>query len=199
MAQHDEHLDIQTFLRWLRDNSEDAILDPNTKERAAFMPLKTVKKHLEENSSARLKELLRAVFSPNDPPVDPDTIHKNYTQIFCTLVEIGKCHFIESFTCLSHGDSRLPYVDAAPPPDFPIDPTDPKFYENFCKKQWKFCVPELESPMTNKRFHQDLILPIVSKEVITASGSAMLYKIQLHGSYNRLSSQASRDGVWHDV
>jgi hypothetical protein len=199
MAQHDEHPDIQTFLKWVRDNSEYAILDTNTEERAAFMPLKTVKRHFAEHDGARLKELLAAVFFPNDPPVDPKTILRNYTQIFCTLMEIGKCRFIESFTRWSYGDSRLPFELDDAPPHFPTDTTDPNFYENFCKKQWKFCVPELESPMTNTYFHRDLILPIVRKEVITDSGSAMLYKIQLHDSYNRLSSQASRDAVWHHV
>jgi hypothetical protein len=196
MAPRDEHPDIQTFLKWVRDNSENAILDPNTEKLAAFMPLNTIKEHFKEDGGARLKKLLAAVFSPDDPPVDPDTILKNYTQISCILMEIGKCKFIGSFTSRENGDSKLPFEPGCAPPHFPIDTDEPNFYKNFCNKQWKFCVPELESPMKDIHFHPRRILPIVSKEVIAASGGAMLYKIQLHGSYNRLSSQASRGVVW---
>jgi hypothetical protein len=199
MAPRDEHPDIQDFLKWVRDNSENAISAPNTEKRAAFMPLNTIKEHFKEDDGARLKELLAAVFSPDNPPVDPDTILKNYTQIFCILMEIGKCRFIGSFICRENGDSKLPFEPDGAPPHFPTDTDDPNFYKKFCKKQWKFCVPELESPMKDIHFHPDRILPIVSKKVITASGSAMLYKIQLHDSYNKLSSQASQGAVWHDV
>jgi hypothetical protein len=194
MAQHDEHPDIQGFLEWVRRNSEYAVRDPNSEERRAFIPLKTVREYFKEEGGARLKELLLTIFAPNDPPVDPDDILENYTQIFCILIEIGKCRFIGSFTSWGYGDRMLPFDPDHPPPSyFPTDTTDPKFYEKFCNKQWKFCVPELKSPMMNIRFHPDRILPIVSKDKITGGGSAILYKIKLQSSYNRLGPQST---VW---
>lgn len=197
MAQHDEHQDIQAFVDWVRGNSKYAVLDPNSEERRAFMPLKTLQEYFKEDSSARLKKLLAAVFEPKDPPIDPDEILENYTQTFCILVEIGKGRFIERFSTRSLGDRMLPFEpDHAPPLHFPTDTTDTQFYKKFCNKQWKFCVPDFKTPMTNIRFHPERILPIVSKEKIAGGGSAMLYKIKLHNSYNWLTRP---NAVWLHV
>jgi len=187
MAQHDEHPDIRAFLGWARRNSQYAVLDPNTEERCAFMPLKTVQEYFKQDDGARLNELLVAVFPNRDPPVDSDDIFDNYAQIFCILIETGKGRFIENFSSWNVGDRLLPFdPDDPPPAHFPIDTGDPKFYENFCSKQWKFCAPEFRTPMTNIQFHPQRILPIVSKEKIAGGGNGMLYKIRLHSSYNKL-------------
>jgi hypothetical protein len=187
MAQRDEHPDIQTFLEWVRKNIEYAVLDPNREERRAFIPLKTIQEHFTEDGGARLNDLLAAVFTPRDPPVDPDDILENYTTIFCILIEIGKGRFIENFSSWGLGDRMLPFESGDPPPShFPTDTDDPNFYEKFCERQWKFCALEFKARMTNIRCHPDRILPIVSKERITGGGSAMLYRIKLHSAYNKL-------------
>jgi hypothetical protein len=203
MTQRDEHPGIQAFLKWIQGNSQYAILEPETKERtalrAAFMPLKTVMEHFKEDGGARLKELLAGVFYPEPPPVDlEDCILENYTEIFCTLVEIGKGRFIKFFTTCDPNNTGFPFDPDNAFSNFPTDTNDPKFYENFCKKQWKFCAPELPR-MGNIVFHPNRILPFVVKEEITSSGSAMLYKVVLHDSYKRRGSRASRGAVWHDV
>jgi hypothetical protein len=187
MAQRDEHQDIRAFLEWVQKNSQYAVLDPNTEERRAFMPLKTVQEYFKQDDGARLNEILAAVFLDRDPPVDSDDILDNYVQIFCILIEIGKGRFIESFSYWNIGDRLLPFgPDDHPPAHFPIDTGDPKFYETFCDKQWKFCAAEFKSPMMKIQFHPQRILPIVSKEKLAGGGSGMLYKIKLHSSYNKL-------------
>ena len=195
MPQRDHHRDIQLFIEWVADHSADAILDPDTNKSVAFMPFKTVEEYFETDGCARLKELLSAVFSPDDPPVEPEDILGDYTRVFCILIEIGKGEFIESFICRSFTDTKLPFLPKKAPSHFPTDTKDPDFYERFWKTQWKFCAPELKSPLRNKQFELDQILPIVSKEKIAASGSAMLYKIKLHDSYDRLNSQTSQGAV----
>lgn len=195
MAQHDEHPDIQHFLGWVQKNNVYAVQDPDTDERRAFIPLTVVEEHFREDSNARLKELLAAVFPPNDfpngSPVDPDEIFENYIRIFCILVEIGKGRFIEFFSSWGYGDTMLPFdpdhIPAAS--QFPIDTSDPEIYQKFCNKQWRFCAPDLKSPMTNVRYHPNRILPIIGKERIAGGGSAILYKIKVHSSYNKLGPQ----------
>jgi len=70
-----------------------AVLDLDADKRRAFIPLTVVKEHFKKDSNVRLKELLAAVFPPNDllngSLVDIDEIFESYIRMFCILVEIG--------------------------------------------------------------------------------------------------------------
>jgi len=151
------------------------------------MPLNAVKDYLEADRNARLHQILVALFEPEEPQVYADEILQNFIAIFCILLEIGGGKYIGSFTSTwDLCDQRLPFDPLRAPSPFPIVPEDNRFFERFCEKQWRFCVPNFQFPMIRIHFEEKRILPIIQKDLIAGGGSAMLYRIRLHGSYNKL-------------
>ncbi len=190
MAQPTERPEIQTFLTWLKINCEKAVVDSNSEVGPEFVPLKTVRDYLGANNNAELEKIITAVFYPRGVPVDIDDILQNYLQIFCILVDIGKARFLEVFSSHDLSDRLLPFdPESSPPTHFPLDPTDQQLYQTFCDKQWRFCAADFRFPMSRTTFPDKRVLPIISKERIAGGGSAILYKIRLHSSYNKLHRQ----------
>ena len=78
-------------------------------------------------------------------------------------------------------DQKLPHRTR--PDVFPF--TSPDKFEEFKDAQWQFCVPTLEYNMKD-RYKEEDILPIITKEKIGEGGSAIVYKVVVDDSYNRL-------------
>ncbi|KAH8764699.1 hypothetical protein F5882DRAFT_17727 [Hyaloscypha sp. PMI_1271] len=108
--------------------------------------------------------------------------------MFYILVEIRQGRFINHFSERGHSNRILPFDPNHLPAAFPIDTTNPEIYKKFYNKQWRFCAPDLK-PITTIHYHPNQILPIISKEKIIGAGSAILYNIKVHSSYNKLGPQ----------
>jgi hypothetical protein len=184
----------EDFLEWLRKNQSYAKTDPEIEERLAFFPISEVKKALGADNREWLDDILDELFQPDDPP-DSVTLLNKYAAVFCILLEIGKGRAIADFIRKELHDQRLPHPNSEPP-GFPQYGGDGTFYKRFYAKQWRFCAPEFEKNM-DTHFEADRILPIVRKERLGGGGSATLYEIKLHSSYNLLLPQPHSIAVRH--
>lgn len=191
-----DHPKLQEALRFLQQSTVYAIVDPSSEERRAFVPLDVISRYFEENHKARLDDVLAAVYDGSDDSPDAGDIFPSHIRVFCILLEIGMGRYIHNFTAYQLNDRRLPYDPQAKPTAFPQAPERPDFFEAFCQKQWRFCAAEFSPPMSNLRFEEERILPIIEKQLIAGGGSATLYLIKLHGSYNELDPTPK---VWYLV
>jgi hypothetical protein len=168
----------------MRTNLLYAVPYSDTEERSTFLPISNAKAYLAENNHVRLDDILDALFSPEEPPVDSATILSNYTAMFCILVDMGHGAAIGEFVNHDHNDGQLPFDPHHEPPGLP-PVTDGEFFKKFCSIQFQFCVPTFPKNMA-RRFGSDRILPIREKRKLADGGSAIIYEIKLHGSYNKL-------------
>ncbi|CAG8952521.1 hypothetical protein HYFRA_00009625 [Hymenoscyphus fraxineus] len=165
-------------------------------ECAAFTPISAVTSHLEEDG--RLEDILDALFQPDGGP-EADILLPNYVAIFCILIEIGKGTAIEHFVRQGLNDKHLPFDPQHAPADFPPDTSDGTFYQRFCEMQWRFCVPDFERGV-ERVFHNRSLLPIVKKRAVAEGGSAKLFEIEVHSSYNKLRPEScAKDDPIADV
>ncbi|KFY32505.1 hypothetical protein V493_00126 [Pseudogymnoascus sp. VKM F-4281 (FW-2241)] len=189
--QRDYHPDIQTFVKWVRDNSVSGIIDPGRDDRsaekhAAFLPYPLLEEHFKVNRRDNLKRLLRAVFPNSLPPVEADIVARDVPKVFCILLLIGKAEYISSFTReVALADNYLPFNIQHPPLNFPTCGSDDHFLEHFCDKQWKLC-PLKMTYRTDVELQDSLILPIVKSKKIGEGGSATIYEIEILPEYNHL-------------
>lgn len=193
MAQHDEHPDLQAFHTFVRKSIAYAVVDPNSDARRSFISIDTIKAYFEEDGTSRLRNVLAGVWFPEEPRVDPDDVLENYIAIFSILVELGRGKYVRHFASWDLSDLRLPLDPGSKPPaNFPIITDDAQFYQTFCEAQWKYCASVFRYPLNDVHFEDQRILPFVSKELISSiGGSATLYKIRFHPSYNKLDRQKS--------
>lgn len=120
------------FLDFIHVNQLYAQTDAEKEERTAFVPLLDVKDYLEARQHARLRDILEELFAPNEPPVDTDTILRNYVAVFCILVEIGRGEAILSLVQLHYcTDRNLPFDSSHQPRGWPLDIQS---YNYFCMK-----------------------------------------------------------------
>lgn len=176
---------VHDFLKWMRTNVLYAVSSADTEERSAFLPISDAKAYLAEDNHVKLDDILDELFSPLEPPVDSGTILSNYTAMFCILIDMGHGAAIGEFVNHDHNDQQLPFdphreSPAGLPPD-----TEGDFFEKFCSRQFKFCVPTFPKNMA-RHYGPDRILPISKKRKLADGGNAIIYEIKLHGSYNKL-------------
>ena len=156
---------------------------------------------LDEHFSIPLiTELINALFDPLDPGDEgPDAgqIKRKYSKIFCLLITIGKGDFITNFVAHGIDDQRLP-LGPDKPEGFPTLPSDADFYDEFRRKQWEFCVPELDFDFAYGRQydHSDWILPIRHIKQLGEGGSATVHQVEVPGSYYQLDEVGTRCHVW---
>jgi hypothetical protein len=185
MSQPDQHGALNDFFRWERQSSIDVVADFSTDETAAFMPVETLKSHFRANGGRKLTQILSEVFRSDDPPINSEVIIQSHTAIFCILLHIGKGPYIEHFARYEElADQRLPFDPTHPLSCFPGD--DEPFLEQFCEKQWMYCVPTLDNHMHHKHFARQRLLPITHKEKRGGTGNVVVYKIKLYPPHNKL-------------
>ena len=179
-----QHADaLQAFHTW-RHSSEAQLLGiggPDLEPTCPFIPRTNLENYFKPPH--QLEGLLDAVLnSPQRPAVDANYVRDHYLQSFATLLCIGQGALIYRFQQYhSLRDEKLPHRTR--PDGFPI--TVPDIFEEFKDAQWQFCVPTLEYNM-NDRYKEEDILPIITKEKIGEGGSAIVYKVVVDDSYNRL-------------
>jgi len=192
LQQSDEERPLQAFHQFLSGSLIKPIKtdNPVTSKKEEFVPFEQIKDWFNEED--HLIDVLSAVFPGEDPiPVDGDVVQDSYLKTFCILLSIGAARYIRHFSEHSGlSDLRLPYHHDSKPPNFPIAPSRPKLWDDFCEKQWVFCAAEMKYRL-NDSLEPDRILPIVERKVLGQGGSAVISKIVLHKSFNKLRDGSS--------
>lgn len=186
MTQPDEAQPIQHFFQWADRQLEHQRLDDSA-ERLELNPIKPIQAYFVNNKFEKLNDVLAALFRPQDPPDLAEVIVQRYTAVFSILLYIGKGTFIEHFAEHSSlDDGHLPLDPSSKPVFFPRS-SGGDLFERFCRQQWRFCCPTFrQNHLNNEHFHEERILPILSKERLGQGGSAVLHKIRLYDEYNEL-------------
>jgi hypothetical protein len=180
---HDRYDPISDFLKWLSENESHAVGDIDAGSGSSFVYLGTVKTYLEENDREKLAEILDVLFQDDGGP-DQEELLTHYLAVFCILLQIGKGEYIDHFVDHEIHD-QFEFDPEHIPPKFPSVSGDETFYQMFCEAQWRFCVPDFKENM-KKIFHPKRTLPIVEKRLLATGGSARIYIIKLHNSYDKL-------------
>ncbi|KAK0102819.1 hypothetical protein ONS95_000980 [Cadophora gregata] len=155
-----------------------------------FLPRDLAQEYFEKRGYRELHNIIDGLKLVPSARVNPGHIIPKYTAIFCTLLHSGRGSYIKHFTRFeSLQDSRLPFHLNNPPENWPPTPDDPNFLSDFCKEQWRFCAPTLEAPVSDLCFEEQRVLPITYKRKLRDGGTAKLWLINIHPSYNKLISE----------
>ena len=144
------------------------------------------KKYLNENRQRRLRDIISVLF-PDSDDIIPSDILPNYVAVFCILLQISMGKWMKHFRLYDTlRDAALPFDPDHPPSNWPRNTGDPAFLRKFCEQQWRFCVPILQRPFSDRHFEDRRVLPIIFKQTLSNGGSASLWLVRLHSSYNEL-------------
>lgn len=175
---------VQAFHRWLQSpETQTPGLRAKNLDIVNFVPRSKLEEYFAEDH--RMQNLINSLLDDRHrAKVDIRYIRKHYLLSFATLLCIGRgdriCHF-QHYRSLR--DDKMPHKTQ--PDGFPIL-DDPTMFEDFYAKQWQFCAIDLQYDMKDRLGEHD-ILPITNKRKIGEGGSAIIYKIEVHKSYNFLS------------
>ena len=193
--QSDDKRPLQAFHHFLQ-GSLIRTDNPVTSKKEEFVPFQQIEEYFDEED--RLIDVLSAVFPDEEwIPVVDSVVRNSYLKTFCILLSIAGAKYIRHFAQHdSLSDLRLPYHHNSKPPDFPITPSRPDLWDSFCDKQWIFCAAELHYKIDNF-LEPSRILPIVERKVLGQGGSAVVSKIVLHKSFNKLRDRADSPVLSH--
>ena len=182
------------FLEFVKEQCVSEVIDPGGHSTApttrAFVPRDKLEKYFDSHRQGELKAIMAGL---KLEPGNLDHIIRRYTAVFSTLLHAGRGSFIKHFARFeSLADTALPFDSASPPRNWPQSPGDPNFLVEFCQNQWPFCAPTLTNPVSNQCFEDDRRLPITSKKKLRDGGSANLWLINIHPSYNKLISEEEK-------
>lgn len=187
IEQPDDYRPLQDFHQYLHE-SFIRTDNPITSKEEEFVPFERIKEYFEEEE--HLINILIAIFPDEEPiPVDDSVVQRHYLKTLCILLSIGGARYIRHF--VEHDglrDARLPHPSK--PPNFPISPARPNLWALFYEKQWVFCAAEMHYTINNS-LESDRILPIVKREMLGEGGSAVVSRIVLHKSFNKLHDNPS--------
>jgi hypothetical protein len=167
------------------------VADLNTDGKAHFMPLEELKSYFAAEDGEPLSKILTEVFQTRFPPVDPESILREHTAVFCILLHIGEAQYIEEFVRYEElSDRRLPFDFNRPPAEFPLVQHDPTLFTRFCELQWAYCVPIFDGHMLHKHFGTQRLLPITKQQPCTEGSTKLV--IELYGPHNKLIPAAQK-------
>lgn len=174
---------VQELLEWVPKNCISGTNGPSAAPNRPFMPLPDLEAYLKAHH--RTSKLLRASYPERDHLVVASLLEECYIRVFTILILIGKGNYIEYFHQHTNlRDHKLPFLEK--PAHFPIDPSDPAFWEKFYEKQFTFCAHCFGHNENYIQLEDLCVLPIKSKERLRGGGSAAIYKIRLHPHYDQL-------------
>ena len=172
---------IQSFLAW-KDDPKTARTGYGTSNygRPPYIPINRLKGYL---TVRKVKSLLKALFPNETRPISANQIHEDYLRPFAILLSAGNGRMIYQF--LKDGDLRDQYLPfRSRPPGFPRS-TMCDLWTDFDTHQWIFCPATLKFGKDHY-FDSRMPLPISHKEECKRGGSAILYKIEIDKTYNKL-------------
>lgn len=183
---------IVRFTKFVERNCVLEVLDPENEHTPGssttrpFLPQDKIQTYFKYSNYVELRAIICALRISNLYPTD---IVPRYAAVFCTLLYAGKGQYIKEFIHhASLSDKALPFHLQSPPHNLPITPGDDHFLSDFAKQQWRFCAPELVQTGSDENFESERILPIIFKQKLRGGqeGSAKLWLVQIHPSYNGL-------------
>ena len=184
---------IELFLSWV---SEAAILtdvDRHDHDHL-FVPYAALEDYFDR---PRVQQLLTAIFPETGSADLPsaDQIRMKFLKTFAILLVIGEGSLIGHFIQSSWSDKSLPW-ETPFGRRFP-GYINPRIYRLFYDHQWEFCAAEFKFGL-DESFSADIILPILFRSKISSGGSADVYRILVHESYNQLTqiSEPSVSQLW---
>ncbi|KAH6717034.1 hypothetical protein BKA61DRAFT_600947 [Leptodontidium sp. MPI-SDFR-AT-0119] len=187
------------FLEYVKRHCELEVIDPGDSSQSipsktrAFVPRDLLQTYLESHHYRELKAIIEGL---KCGLVNLGHIIPRYTAVFCTLLHSGRGSWIKHFTRHeSLMDIALPFDSKSPPRNWPQAPGDPNFLSDFCRDQWRFCAPTLTDPVSDQCFEDERILPITYKRKLRDGGTAKLWLINIHPSYNKLISEEHKQTV----
>lgn len=188
MAEPDHQTALEEFFQWETKSRVEIVDDATADERAYFVPLDSLKSYFKAEESKTLTRIISEVFDATDfPPIDPEDILRSHTAVFCILLHLGRGQCVEDFISYEElSDSRLPFDPKHPPAEFSFDDEGPNFLQQFCEKQWMYCVATFDRHMLHKHFGRQRLLPITCKEPLRHEGIAERSVIELYGPHNKL-------------
>jgi len=154
-----------------------------------FMPIDQVQSYLTQNDNLELLSIIKELSLETE--LYPKDILRRYTAVFCTLLQSGHGEYIELFRHKSSlSDRSLPFSVHNPPPGFPSGTEESNMLADFCREQWRFCAAVIEDSDSDKHYEEDQVLPIIYKERLAGGGTANLWLIKLHPTYNQIVPDA---------
>lgn len=182
---------IQAFSAWVDGAKSYEVIDPDTNLLRPFIVADDLLNHFKQDNSRKLKKIIVVHFPAGADSLFADDVVPNNVAVFSILLSISKGRWMKQFRHHNHlSDTALPFDPSSPPPNWP---QKADFLLDFCEAQWPFCAPVLSAPFVGKRFHKDMVLPIVWKQTLNTEGSsASLWLIKIHPSYNKLISEADK-------
>lgn len=193
---------LARFFKFVKTNCVLEVVRPGDlstpPETRSFMPIDRVQKYFSDLHCLELKHILGELFPPGDPVFElvlPGDVLPKYVAVFCTLLFCGHGRYIEQFRQIpSLSDVVLPLDPQNPPAIFPDAPGLPDFFRDFCKEQWRFCVPVFDS-VADTSYEQDRVLPITFRRKLGGVGVACLWEIEIFPSYNKLVIENARVSI----
>ncbi|KAI1623066.1 hypothetical protein EDD37DRAFT_651254 [Exophiala viscosa] len=183
--QPDHHPIIQSFRKWVDDNSVPGTLGDTEKPNTQFMIGSRLETYLKDASNTR--NLLRALWDSEDPPLQSQDILGKCSKGFAILLLIGMGKYIQYFVQYdSLWDGHMPFDRESPPAKFPTTDMCPDFFQRFVERQWQFFSHHFHNSV-DIHLAPERILPIKSKVLIGTGGFADLYKITVHTAYDGLT------------
>jgi serine/threonine protein kinase len=188
---------IGRFVKW----QQDALLRgingvPHDEDTAAlaqedsyFIPQSALKDYFTDE---QIRDLLNDVHDDDTYSAEPSTIRaikSKFVVVFAILLNMDMGQHICKFVAHSDemSDLKLPFTDQRRPDQFP---GNPQMYMKFCQHQWRFCTEELDNNMApGAKFHENKILPVRSEEWVGSGVSAVIFKIELHESFDNLRTR----------
>lgn len=191
------------FLEYVKRHCQLEVIDPGDSSQSipsktrAFVPRDLLQTYFESHHYRELKAIIEGL---KCGLVNLSHIIPRYTAVFCTLLHSGRGSWIKHFTRHeSLMDIALPFDSKSPPRNWPQAPGDPNFLSDFCRDQWRFCAPTLTDPVSDQCFEDERILPITYKRKLRDGGTAKLWLINIHPSYNKLISEEHKQASRHSI
>ena len=186
---------IDRFHEYVRNECEYEVVDPGDAEQhrpattRPFMPNDRIRNYFTKQNYHELRCIISALLL-DVTSIHPHEIVSKYSSVFCTLLSIGKGAYIEHFRHYDNlSDLALPFDPDSPPANLPEAARRPEFLRCFCEAQWKFCAASFDYPVADKHYERERILPIIEKTRLAGGGTANLWLIKIHSSYNNLSRE----------
>jgi hypothetical protein len=153
---------------------------------AAFVPHDKVEEYIQRNAP----ELLAELFEDPEKYLNKDKIIRTCALGFAILLSIGKGQLIKEFVKQEKlYDRHLPFTSK--PAEFPSSSGSAvNMWHEFDKAQWGF-VPHIFQYEDGVELILDprRIVPITHRYLIDTRTSSNIWKIAIHGQYNRLHPQ----------
>jgi hypothetical protein len=187
LEQPDHSRPLQSFQQFLQA-STTRTKNPVSSKQQEFLPFEQIEEYF--GGEDHLADTLSAVFPDQELiPVEATVVQDSYLKTFSILLAIGEARYIRHF--VEHdglSDARLPHTSK--PHNFPISTARPRLWDLFFEKQWMFCAADMHYKINNT-LELDRVLPIIDGEVLGEGGSAVVSRIVLHSSFNKLRDSSS--------